>query len=66
MSRDTVPPEKEVQHGTEGIEVLESAGPVLAGACSAMAEIPCAADSVLPGARLVSHSISLVEAEADS
>ncbi len=58
------PPIKEVQYGTEDIEVVESPGPVLAEAGSAMAEIGCDAESVLPRTRSLGRGVSLVAAEA--
>ena len=60
------PPIKEVQYGTEDIEVVESPGPVLAEAGSAMAEIGCDAESVLPRTRPLDRGVSLVAAEADA
>jgi hypothetical protein len=60
MCRDTVPAIKEVHHGTEGIEVVEPTGPVLAQAGSTMAAIRHHAGSVLPGTQALDRRVSLV------
>ena len=57
------PPIKEVHDGTEEVAVVESTGPVLAEACSAMPEIRHNAGPVLQGTPPVGRGLSLVAAE---